>query len=239
MKILISPAKEFKFDKPVEKDWDINEKTEKLVAFLKTLHRNELKSLLNVSDLLLFENREYIKNFDTPITYRASDMYNGLAHRNMGLKKLSKEDRSFLDEHVLMLSALYGPIKPSKLIKPYRLDFNMAFRIDNISLKKYWVDYFNSSIEKGERVYNLASNEYSSIFNRELFDWVDFDFYELVDGEKKHHSTISKKARGKMLAFIYKHKITEIEDIKSFKADGYRFVEEKSNKSLLVFEKEV
>ena len=108
-----------------------------------------------------------------------------------------------------------------------------------MSLKKLWADYYNNYFDKGERILNLASDEFSSLLKREYFDFIDFDFYELKDGKIKRHSTISKKLRGKMANFIVKNKIHNLEDLKDFNDDGFLYDEANSNDKLYVFRRDL
>ena len=108
-----------------------------------------------------------------------------------------------------------------------------------MSLKKLWADYYNNYFDKGERILNLASDEFSSLLNKDDFDFIDFDFYALRDGKIKRHSTISKKLRGKMANFIVKNKITNLDYLKDFNEDGFVYDKENSNEKLYVFRRDL
>ena len=239
MKIIISPAKEMATDVPVQKDWVLTEDSQKIVSLLASYTKEELKKLLKVSDALLEENWDKIQKFQESVTYHAMDLYQGLAFRSFKQVADWKEHQAYAVQHLRILSALYGAISPDECVKPYRLDLTMNLKVEGETLKKYWKERIVSSFEKGECIVNLASSEFSSLFNKKQYDWVDVDFYEKKEGALKQHSTISKKARGKMAAWMMLHHIQDKVELRNFDVDGYAFDELLSNENQYCFVKEV
>lgn len=195
----------------------------------------DLQKKLKVSDKIIDEVYGYYQDFDKSDAYYAIDMYRGMAFKEIDF---GAED-DFARDNVIILSAFYGPLRTDDLVKPYRLDFNTGIKVKGMSLKKLWADYYNNYFDKGERILNLASDEFSSLLKREDFDFIDFDFYELRDGKAKRHSTISKKLRGKMANFIVKNKIISLDDLKDFNEDGFKYDKENSNDKLYVFRRDL
>lgn len=239
MKIIMSPAKEMATDVPVQKDWMLTEDSQKIVSLLSNYSKEELKKLLKVSDTLLEENWEKIQKFQESVTYHAMDLYQGLAFRSFKQVADWKEHKAYAVQHLRILSALYGAISPDECVKPYRLDLTMNLKVEGETLKKYWKERIVSSFEKGECIVNLASSEFSSLFNKKQYDWVDVDFYEKKEGALKQHSTISKKARGKMAAWIVLHQIQDKDELRNFDVDGYTFDESISKENHYCFVKKV
>ena len=239
MKIIISPAKEMATDVPVQKDWVLTEDSQKIVSLLASYTKEELKKLLKVSDALLEENWDKIQKFQESVTYHAMDLYQGLAFRSFKQVADWKEHQAYAVQHLRILSALYGAISPDECVKPYRLDLTMNLKVEGLTLKKYWKERIVSSFEKGECIVNLASSEFSSLFNKKQYDWIDVDFYEKKEGALKQHSTISKKARGKMAAWMMLHHIQDKVELRNFDVDGYAFDELLSNENQYCFVKEV
>lgn len=239
MKIIMSPAKEMATDVPVQKDWMLTEDSQKIVSLLSNYSKEELKKLLKVSDALLEENWEKIQKFQESVTYHAMDLYQGLAFRSFKQVADWKEHKAYAVQHLRILSALYGAISPDECVKPYRLDLTMNLKVEGETLKKYWKERIVSSFEKGECIVNLASSEFSSLFNKKQYDWVDVDFYEKKEGALKQHSTISKKARGKMAAWIVLHQIQDKVELRNFDVDGYTFDESISKENHYCFVKKV
>ena len=239
MKIIISPAKEMATDLPVQKDWVLTQDSQKIVSILKSYSKEELQKLLKVSDTLLEENWDKIQKFQESVTYHAMDLYQGLAFRSFKQVADWKEHQAYAVQHLRILSALYGAISPDECVKPYRLDLTMNLKVEGETLKKYWKERIVSSFEKGECIVNLASSEFSSLFNKKQYDWIDVDFYEKKEGALKQHSTISKKARGKMAAWMMLHHIQDKVELRNFDVDGYAFDELLSNENQYCFVKEV
>ena len=238
MKIIMSPAKEMATDLPVQKDWVLTRDSQTIVSILESYSKEELKKLLKVSDALLEENWDKIQNFQESVTYHAMDLYQGLAFRSFKQVANWKEHQDYAVKHLRILSALYGAISPETRVKPYRLDLTMNLKVEGETLKKYWKERIVSSFEKGECIINLASSEFSSLFNKKQFDWVDVEFYEKKEGVLKQHSTISKKARGKMAAWMMLHHIQDKDELRNFNLDGYTFDESISKENHYCFVKE-
>ena len=239
MKIIMSPAKEMATDVPVQKDWALTEDSQTIVSLLASYTKEELKKLLKVSDALLEENWDKIQRFQESVTYHAMDLYQGLAFRSFKQVADWKEHQDYAVQHLRILSALYGAISPDECVKPYRLDLTMNLKVEGETLKKYWKERIVTSFEKEECIVNLASSEFSSLFNKKQYDWVDVDFYEKKEGVLKQHSTISKKARGKMAAWMMLHHIQDKVELRNFDVDGYAFDELLSNENHYCFVKEV
>lgn len=235
MKIIVSPSKEMSKDRPINEECQFRNNTKKILDYFQGLAIDQRREIYKVSEKILKDINSSLDNFYNQKSYMAGDLYSGIAFRNMGLRDLSSDEKSFIRDKLFILSALYGPVKITDPIKPYRLDFNTKIKIDSKNLKKLWEDDFNLFFKKGEIILNLASDEFSSILYKENYRWIDFDFYENIRGEEKRHSMISKKARGNMVRFIIKKRIEKVEELKSFNLDGYVFNEEKSNSNYFVY----
>ena len=239
MKIIMSPAKEMATDFPVEKDWVLTEDSRKIVSLLASYTKEDLKKLLKVSDSLLEENLDKIQKFQESVTYHAMDMYQGLAYRSFKQVADWKEHQNYAVKHIRILSALYGAISPEECVKPYRLDLTMSLKVEGLTLKKYWKERIATSFEEGECIVNLASSEFSSLFNKKQYDWIDIEFFEKKEGVLKQHSTISKKARGKMAAWMMSQRVQEKTELQSFDLDGFRYDASLSKENHYCFVKEV
>ena len=160
--------------------------------------------LKNVPEVLV--SKDYCKAFY---------MYDGMCYKNIKREEFDEYDLEYIKEHLIIISALYGALKPFDLINPYRLDFLMKTKMGN--LYNFWEDDIAKNILKDtDFIVNLASDEFSKTVKKYISEnqILDFEFYKKVDEKLKKHSTISKKARGMMLNFMTKNKIENIEDIK-------------------------
>ncbi len=219
MKIIFAPAKTFDLTNELNEDFKVCDISGKIIKTLQAMHDEELKSVMKVSDKMFKVNKTYINDFSKRKSFYAVEMYNGVAYKSLDVRSMSKYEIEYLQEHLYILSALYGVIKPLDLIKPYRLDFNSSLKVEDKSLKKLWKEYYNEQIRESEVVFNLASNEFSSLFIKERYEWYDFEFFEVRNEKKKSNSTIAKKGRGRLLRELAFNQITDIECVK--KINGY------------------
>lgn len=175
-------------------------------------------------------------------SYRAIDLYNGMAFKSLMRDRWSQDDYEYANKKLYVLSALYGVVKASAAIKPYRLDFSkngsQLYQIWGATVTKhlYGID---------DNILNLASDEFSKIIRPHLMEhacqvrMVDVEFFEELNGAYKKHSTISKKARGLMAGWIVKNRIDSFEDVKQFKEFGYEYLEEKSQENKFIFVRKI
>ena len=240
MKIIFAPAKEMRIDKLSTDKPLYSATTQAIIQTLQAQSDDQLKKLYKISDQQVSQVKDYMGHLNMGPTYQALDLYNGLAFRQIGVDLADIAIASYLDQHFRILSALYGPVKATDPIRPYRLDFNTPLKVNGQNLRHLWGSDFNDFFEKGETVLNLASQEFSVMLDQGRYHWIDFEFYEYdsnkADGLKKH-STISKKGRGKMVAFLASNQIKNLTDIKKFDADGYQFESNHSNDNKFVFVK--
>lgn len=171
--------------------------------------------------------------------HEAFFMYDGLCFRSMEREYFTENELEYIRNHLYIISALYGAVKPFDLISPYRLDF--LIKTDMGSLYRFWEDKIAKSvIENEDFIVNIASEEFSKTIKKYCkIPFIDCEFFEMVDGKLKKHSTISKKGRGKMLKFLAFEKVTKIEEIKKFNLDNYKFDEGLSTENKFVFVKEI
>lgn len=162
----------------------------------------------------------YVKNFDKKC---AIDLYDGLVYKYMKKDLWTKDDYEFVNDNIYILSAMYGILKPLDNIISYRLDFNIAGK----SHYKFWEKSVNDFL-KNELIVNLASSEFSKLINKNLIN------IKFVDESFKSPSTMSKMARGKMVNYIVKNRITTIEGIKNFD-DGFKFDKSLSDINNIIF----
>ncbi len=239
MKIIFSPAKEMSQGQPRQEDWQLSPQSQAVVQALKSLSPEEVAKTLKVKDKLLETNLAYIEDFDQAKTYLAISLYHGLAYRQLDLDLQNPAIQAYLDQHVRILSAFYGPIPATQPIKPYRLDLSMPLKVEGQSLRKFWQGAFDQAFASGERILNLASQEFSSLLDADRYDWIDVGFYQIKDGKIKQHSTIAKKGRGALLNYLVNQQVTDLSQVQAFSEAGYRYLAEGSDDKHLTFVQEL
>ncbi|PWG06445.1 peroxide stress protein YaaA [Polaribacter aquimarinus] len=250
MKIIISPAKSLDFESKVPTSLYTQprflEQSEKLNKKLKTLSRKKLSDLMSISDDLARLNYERNQEWNTPFTpdnsKQAIYAFTGEVFRGIDVNSLSSEKLPILQDRLRILSGLYGLLKPLDLIQPYRLEMGTRLKVgrrDN--LYKFWDDTvakaLNEELSDNELLINLASSEYFKVIPKKVLKvpMITPVFKDFKNGQYKTIMTFAKKARGLMVRYIIDNNIKTIEELKGFDVENYRFSEEMSSETELVF----
>lgn len=261
MLILISPAKTLDFETPAPikrfSQPDFLADTEKLVRELKQLSAAEISSLMKISDKLGELNADRFKtwqpDFDDTNAKQALLAFQGDVYQGMAVDSFEPEDFDFAQEHLRILSGLYGILRPLDLIQPYRLEMGTKLahsKLQGLSantLYEFWADkltqIINQELEQldSKIVVNLASNEYFKAVNRKILsgDIITPVFKDWKNGKYKIISFYAKKARGMMAAYIIKNRLKNTEGIKDFAEAGYSYNDDLSDEKTLTFTREL
>jgi len=253
MLILLSPSKT---QKPINRHFPhfslpvFNKKTLYLANYLKSLDKTEIRKLMKTSEKLTENTFRQIQSFSPPFsiekTQQAIFTFQGDAFFQMTPKSYSEEELLYLQEHLCILSGLYGILRPLDLMFPYRLEMGAKLTSEKTTnLYHYWsdvvTDYINSSLAetKSQTGVNLASVEYFKTVNRKHIEGeiITIVFRQHKNGVCKTIPIYSKRARGLMTHFAVTHLIEEVNNLKSFNLDGYSYRKEESTKETWVFDK--
>lgn len=238
MKIIFSPSKTMKFKNinfSTEKEINFPDKTNFLIEKLKTFSLEEIGKIFKLKGTLLDETYKNIQEFDNLESTTALSLYEGVTFRQLKIENFNSTHLEYLNENLFILSALFGAISPNTKIKPYRLDMTINFL--NESMYKFWSKDINNFLEKysSEIFINLASKEFSKILDYKKFKVIDIEFRQKNGEQLKNISTEGKKARGMLLNYMVINNILDVEKIKEFSEDGYKFSPENSNENKLFF----
>ncbi len=252
MLIVISPAKTLDFEtESITKKHSqpsLLDDSALLIKQLKQYSPNEISSLMKISDKLGALNFTRFNDWKRPFTKNNSKQallaFKGDVYAGLEAETFSESDFAFAQQHLRILSGLYGILRPLDLIQAYRLE--MGTHLENKrgnDLYQFWDDkitkVINSDLKKVKSNYliNLASNEYFKSVQTENLkaEIITPVFKDYKNGQYKIISFFAKKARGMMSSYIIKNKITDIEQIKQFKQSGYKFSKSESDDRNLVF----
>lgn len=238
MKILIPTAKEL--NKKTESFELLNpsDKSAEIVNVLAKLSVEDLTKVYKIKEEKAteeFSRWQAIKN-KTANSYKALELFNGLMYRNIDRAGFDETDKKYIEENVFITTSLYGVIGAYNLIQEHRLDFLQNIKISSQSLKNFWREDYDKSIEGEELVVSLLSSEFEEVFSKEQRDrFIRLSFMEEKDGALKVHSTISKKARGKFLTELVKNKVSSVDEMKKIQFDDFKFSAENSDGRTLAF----
>lgn len=252
MIILLSPSKTLDFDNQINIRYGdtpifINE-AEKLITVLKRNSINDLMNLMNVSYKLAELNYQRFQDWSFPYSGETArpafaafkgDVYEGLKAWELDSTKID-----LADQHVRIISGLYGILRPTDLILPYRLEMGIHLKGKNFeNLYQFWekkvTDLLSKEIKsrKNKVIVNLASAEYAKVvnFNRLYARVITPFFMEYKNGVYKFITLNGKKARGLMTRYILDKDLTDPEEMKLFNYEGYSYHERESTDSRWVF----
>lgn len=238
MKILIPTAKEL--NKKAESFELLNhsDKSAEIVNVLAKLSVEDLAKVYKIKEEKAAEESsrwQAIKN-KTANSYKALELFNGLMYRNIARDSFNESDKKYVEENVFITTSLYGVIGAYDLIQEHRLDFLQNIKVENQSLKNFWREDYDKSIEGEELVVSLLSSEFEEVFSKEQRDrFIRLSFMEEKEGVLKVHSTISKKARGKFLTKLVKNRVSSVEEMKKMQFDDFKFSAENSDGRTLAF----
>ena len=255
MLTLLSPAKTLDLDSGLL-DLEFTQPrltshTEALIESCKQLSTLDIKALMTVSDQIAELNRKRFAAWQSDATLPAARpaalMFKGDVYQGLDAASLSGDDLQFAQQHLRILSGLYGVLRPLDLILPYRLE--MGTRLKNSrgnNLYAFWQPALTELIQhdlaqsQSDVIINLASDEY--------FKAVDIKqikahiikpiFWDYKNGQYKVISFYAKKARGLMARFIIKNRLHNPESLKDFSIDGYYYDAINSNPTDWVFKRD-
>jgi len=231
MKIIISPSKKQNFDRLTKID-EVSyldyEKTINLFSIINNMDKKTLAKKFNLKGQLLEETSKLYQLFEVNNKRaKAIDLYSGVAFDQINHHSYNDMEIDFLNKNLVILSAMYGAVKPFDYIWPYRLDFNV--KLDQLDLYKYWEKEIDGFFKEEEIIINLASNEFSKLLKNQKDKFININFYEKKHNKLKVVSYNAKKARGLMVNEIVTKKILDPFKIKALIIDGYKYDKSSSN----------
>ncbi|MBV4368962.1 peroxide stress protein YaaA [Erwinia phyllosphaerae] len=254
MLMVISPAKTLDFASPLAttsftQPALLND-AEKLINVARDLTPAQIGSLMSISDKLADLNAGRFQSWQTPFTpdnaRQAILAFKGDVYTGLAAETLQEDDFAFAQQHLRMLSGLYGLLRPLDLMQPYRLE--MGTKLANPAgkdLYAFWGDRLTEALnaalaDQGDDVLiNLASDEYFKAIKPAKVQGriVKPVFLDEKNGKFKIISFYAKKARGLMSRYIIEHRLSQPEQLKSFNVDGYFFAADESSEHELVFKR--
>jgi len=239
--IVISPAKRLaanKSDSLLEATIPVFKKeADQLAEQLAKLSTEELSSMMKVSESIAELNANRFRNWNKndAVEKRAIFQFEGDVFKHLGAKDLNEDQIQYMNNNLRILSGIYGLLKPSDEMNPYRLEMGTRHNFSgSVSLYEFWGNKIAKELsdELGDAyLYNLASEEYFSSVGKFLNSEkiINFRFLTLSDGKAKVVGVIAKRARGEMAKYLIQNKVTRNEGIEKFSALGFEFKEFKDN----------
>ena len=253
MLMVLSPAKKLDYDTPVRTTLHTGpvfpDQTRALIRTLQTLSAADLAGLMGLSDALSTLNvQRYAAWVDDPDVQHARPAvlaFNGDVYEGLRAPELSDAQLQWAQDHLAILSGLYGVLRPLDLIQPHRLEMGTRLQTDRgASLYAWWGDRIARELNRrldaqpgGRILLNLASGEYFKSVDRKALDArvVECVFQDGKNGTWKVISFYAKRARGLMARHVIDHRIGHVDGLRDFAAEGYAYAPEASAADRLVF----
>lgn len=252
MIVVISPSKTLDSETPPRTKEhskpDFLKDSKLLVSELQTYTSKDIANLMKVSESIADLNVERYHQWKTPFSLKnakqAMLMFKGDVFTGLDAENFTAKDDEFAQQHLRILSGLYGVLRPLDLMQPYRLE--MGTKLSNPrgqTLYAFWGDLVTEKLNeqlnasKNKYLINLASNEYFKVINPKTLDAevITPVFKDKKSGTYKVIALFAKRARGMMARYIIKNKVKTPKKLRDFSDDGYRFDEKSSTESQLVF----
>lgn len=254
MLILISPAKTLDYQSPLATTRftqpELLEHSQQLISEARKLSAPQIGKLMGISDKLADLNatrfHDWQPDFTPENARQALLAFKGDVYTGLQAETFSEADFDFAQQHLRMLSGLYGVLRPLDLMQPYRLE--MGIRLANArgkDLYQFWGDVITAKLNDALReqrdnvVINLASDEYYKSVRPQKLDAqiVKPVFLDEKNGKFKVISFYAKKARGLMSRYIIENRLTTPEQLDNFDSEGYFFDEAASSEQEKVFKR--
>ena len=241
MKILIPTAKEMNTDHPCIEALPLREESQAVLDSLANYSASELETFYKVSAEKAEEEYAHIQALKNHRAkhYPALKLFDGLMYRHIKRDELTKAEQTYLENHVLITSALYGVVPALSPMAPHRLDFLMKLKVAGKTLKSHWKSAYDEALEDEDLIFSLLSSEFETVFSKEIREKVvTFKFMEDKAGQLKIHSTISKKARGAFLTALIEGQVQTVEQTRKLRFAGFEYQPDLSSDLELVFVKQ-
>ena len=252
MILIISPAKTLDYNKIELEDHSLPRlmhDSRQLVGVLRKKSAKKLSQLMSINDNIALENEARYRRFDTENfteenSKQALFAFRGHVYLGLKAEDFDAADITYAQEHLRILSGLYGLLKPLDRMQPYRLEMGTKLKTRRgENLYKFWGDRITKLLNEDlaaqgdEVLINLASQEYFKSIRSEKFKGrvINIQFKELRGDQYKMVSVYAKTARGLMCRYAIKNKLTDPEELKGFDYEGYYFNEDLSSENDWVF----
>ena len=256
MLFLLSPAKALDYETPLppglpHTDALFKKPAAELIAVLRQKSPQQIAQLMHLSDALAGLNAARYEAFSPRFTAANSRpavlAFNGDVYEGLQARTLKPADVDWLQQHLCILSGLYGVLRPLDRMQPYRLEMGTRLATERgANLYQFWgpriAEYLNERLadEKAPIVVNLASQEYFKAVDRKVLKArvVDCVFEDEKAGQYKVIGFFAKRARGLMARWAAQHRVRTPQALQAFDLEGYAFAAAASAPDRLVFRRQ-
>jgi len=250
MLMVISPAKSLDFTAPDQvlplTTPELKPQIAELAKVARKLTAADLRRLMHISEKLATLNHERFQRFDAQVEegLQAVIAFNGDVYAGLAARELDRPALEWAQDHLRILSGLYGVLRPLDALQAYRLEMGTRLKTKRgANLYDFWGETIAKTLNAAVRdhadptVVNLASQEYFGAVDAKALKppTVTCHFKEEKGNALRVLGFYAKKARGRMARYAVDHRIDQAEALKAFDLDGYRFRQDLSTPADWVF----
>lgn len=251
MLLIIAPSKTQNLDNSFRRAGtqpSLLQESELLIRELRKLSLDELGRLMKMSEPLALLTQQRINAFEVPFTagnaHPAISVFQGDVYSRIALVEYGEKDIEYIQNHLRILSGLYGILRPLDLMQPYRLE--MGCRLGNSrggNLYEFWGGIITDEVNRAIAAHtepvlvNLASAEYSRVIKKKKLHGImlEIDFLERKGDSYRTVAIHAKRARGMMVDFAVKNRVQSVAELKNFQQEGYVFRSDLSSEKNYVY----
>jgi cytoplasmic iron level regulating protein YaaA (DUF328/UPF0246 family) len=255
MYIVISPAKTLDYQSELRTEQfsqpRLLEQSAQLIDYCRQLSASQLAQLMKISPKLAELNvarfRDWQIDFDLHNARQAILAFKGDVYTGLDIDSLAASDLDYAQQHLRILSGLYGLLRPLDLIMPYRLEMGTALKnARGKDLYQFWQNQISDLLQQDLQsqeasvLINLASDEYYKAINPQSIgaQIIKPVFLDQKNGQYKVISFYAKKARGLMTRYLLQQRADQVEQLKAFNVEGYYYDATSSDSQHLVFKRD-
>ncbi len=247
MKMILSPAKKMNRDSDTLAFAGLPvflEQTKEILIWLKSKTYEELQALWKCNDKIAEQNAKRLESMNLHKNLTPAVLsYEGIAYQYMAPSVFEDGHLSYIEEHLRILSAFYGVLRPMDGVVPYRLEMQAKAGISGCrDLYDFWGEKLYREVrDESGVIINLASKEYAKCIEKYLTPddtYITCVFGETVQDRFVTKGTYAKMARGEMVRYMAEHQIENPKDLKSFDRLNYKYREDLSSDWQYVFERD-
>lgn len=251
MLVVLSPAKKLSIEGEKPSDFTLPQfakESEQLIKVLAKYSPKKLTELMKVSDAIADLNVQRYADWGIEHSFKdakqAALTFTGEVYNGLNAASFTAKDTAFAQDHLRILSGLYGVLKPMDLIHAYRLEMGTRLKVGkNNNLYEFWKAIVAKEINEvlkaqgDDVIVNLASNEYFKAIDKKQLNAnvIVPVFKDFKNGDYKTIMVYAKRARGMMASFIIKNQLQHTADLIAFDTDGYCFNQAASTPNEIVF----
>lgn len=207
------------------------EEVEQIVALMRDKQVEDLMKFYKCNEKIAAQNKARWQSFDLHAKNNAGLCFDGLQFKRMQMHDWSQDEWQYAQEHLMIMSGLYGMLRVKDGISEYRLDVENPLIINELKLTEFWQPKICRILNE-DLILDCCSKEYSALLPKYK---ISVYFYVEKQGKLKVEATAAKMARGAFIHYCVKHKVNDLVSVYPFNEMGFKYREDLSDQNNIIF----